>query len=179
MEMAEADQAERTHFGEIDAAPWHDEARTARLIEIVDEYGWPSPDLVGDDASSAALLITQHSDANPEFQQRVLTLLTNGQNNMATREGVALLTDRVAANTNRPQKYGSQTGCMDGQPVPRPDLAEPEQVDQLRSQVGLEPLETYLARFEQHCADLERLPIEAGCQPVMGVGRAVRNEGDQ
>ena len=170
LEMAEEDQEERSHFGETDAAPWQDEKRTARLMEIIELYGWPSPGLVGDEASSAAWLIAQHSDADPEFQQRVLEMLeASVEDYPGKAENIALLTDRVAANTNQRQRFGSQIGCLNGDPIPRPDLADPDQVDQLRTDAGLEPLHVYLARFDEHCTDLARLPIDAGCQPVSGV----------
>jgi hypothetical protein len=167
--MARVDQEERSHFGEADAEPWHDAERTARLIEIVDEYGWPTPDLFGDEATSAAWLIVQHSDADPEFQQRVLSLLTEQVPDYPGKsQQVALLTDRVATNTDQPQVYGSQIGCMADQPVPSPDVAEPDRVDLLRSQAELEPLDAYLARFDQHCAEQAQIPIEAGCESVPG-----------
>ncbi|MCP4966038.1 MAG: ChaN family lipoprotein [bacterium] len=169
VEMARVDQQERSHFGDPDAEPWNDEERTARLVEIVDEYGWPTPDLVGDEASSAAWLIVQHSDEDPGFQQRVLSLLMEQVPDFPRKgQQVALLTDRVAANTGKPQVYGSQVGCFEDQPVPRPKLAEPERVGALREQVGLEPLEIYLRRFDQHCSDQAQIPIDAGCPSVPG-----------
>lgn len=99
----------------------------------------------------------------------MLSLLTGDMADyLGKGEQVAMLTDRVAANTDQPQLFGSQVGCADGEPVPRPDLARPGQVDQLRVEVGLEPLKNYLARFDQHCADLAQVPIDAGCQPLHG-----------
>lgn len=169
LQMFEEDQEERSHFGEADAEPWHDEERTARLVEIIDEYGWPTPDLVGDGATSAAWLIAQHSDADLSFQQRVLSLLFDEVPDYPGKsQQVALLTDRVAKNMSQPQVYGSQIGCVGDQPVPNPDLVQPDRVDQLREQAGLEPLEVYLARFDQHCSDFAQIPIEAGCESVPG-----------
>jgi hypothetical protein len=168
--MRDADQAERADFGEPDADPWRDEERTARLIEIIDSYGWPTPEMVGEEASTAAWLIVQHSDADPAFQQRMLSLLTDEVEDYAGKaEQVALLTDRVATNTGQLQLYGSQIECTDATPIPRPELQRPNEVDALRAAAGLEPLDVYLARFDQHCADLAQLPIEAGCAGVDGV----------
>lgn len=168
--MRDADQAERAEFGDPDAGPWHDKERTARLIEIIDSYGWPTPEMVGEEASTAAWLIVQHSDADPAFQQRVLAALTNEVEDYTGKAGqVALLTDRVATNTGQLQRYGSQVGCADVTPIPRPELERPDDVDALRAAAELEPLAVYLARFEQHCADLARLPIEAGCARIDGI----------
>ncbi len=118
--MAAADRDERSDFGNPDAEPWNDEKRTARLIEIVDEYGWPAPDLAGTEMASAAWLIAQHSDANPAFQQRALRLLIEVTDYKGKGEHIALLTDRVAANTGKPQTYGSQIGCLWDTTDPRP-----------------------------------------------------------
>lgn len=169
--MRDADQAERAEFGDPDSGPWRDEERTVRLIEIVDSYGWPTPDMVGEEAATAAWLIVQHSDADPAFQERVLSLLTDEIDDYPGKaEQVALLTDRIATNTGELQLYGSQVGCTGATPVPRPELERPNEVEALRAAAGLEPLDIYLARFEQHCADLAQLPIEAGCPGVDGVG---------
>ena len=52
-----------------------DRQHTKELEKIVDKIGWPTPELVGSDGSSAAWLLAQHADLNPEFQKYVLTLL--------------------------------------------------------------------------------------------------------
>lgn len=172
--MARADQEERSHFGEPSTASWNDEARTARLIEIIDQFGWPTPDTVEVDGAMAAVLIAQHSDADPAFQQRALTLLTAAEPGYPGKdEAVALLTDRVAANTNQPQVYGSQIRCIAGDAVPYPDVAQQSQVDELREQAGLEPLDAYLARFKQHCVDLAFRPQNAGCAPFAGADELI------
>ena len=168
IEMARADQQERSHFGEPEAEPWHDEERTARLIAIVDEHGWPTPDLVGIEAATAAWLIAQHSDADPGFQQRALTLMTDGADYPGKGEHLALLTDRVATNTGQPQVYGSQIGCYGDQPIPNPDVEQPDRVDELRADVGLEPLADYLSHLDGHCQNQAQIPADAGCRSITG-----------
>jgi hypothetical protein len=77
--MATADQAfrrEGTRFQ--DRAPDDlaaERARGARIAEIVEQHGWPGRSLVGDEAASAAWLLVQHSDRDPDFQARALGLL--------------------------------------------------------------------------------------------------------
>jgi hypothetical protein len=168
IEMARVDQEERSHFGDSDAGPWNDEERTARLVEIVDEYGWPAPDVFGVEAASAAWLIAQHSDADPGFQQRALSLLSEIADYPGKGEHVALLTDRVSANTGEPQVYGSQIGCYGVQPIPDPDLGDPDRVDEFRAEAGLEPLADYLAHADQNCVDLTQIPIDADCRQITG-----------
>jgi hypothetical protein len=52
-----------------------------------------------------------------------------------------------AVNEGRKQIYGTQiVGVKDGAPVPWP-CEEPERVDELRAEVGIEPFDEYVARF--------------------------------
>ena len=73
LEMMAEDQAEQT--GQVSTNNYT--ARTERLAEILDEHGWPSHDLVGEDGSTAAWVIAQHADLDLELQQRALELLAS------------------------------------------------------------------------------------------------------
>jgi hypothetical protein len=147
--MQEADQAERT--GEAPGS-WHDEERTERLAEILDEHGWPGSDLVGEDGASAAWLIAQHSDQDVEFQERALELMRAAvEEGQADRTELAYLEDRVALNRGGAQTYGTQIGCVDGRAEPA-RLADPDGVDERRAEVGLQPLDDYLAELADDCA---------------------------
>jgi hypothetical protein len=146
--MQEADQAER--MGEV-AGPSGDEARTQRLGEVFDEYGWPGHDLVGEDGSTAAWVVAQHSDLDTEFQQRALDLLAEAvDDGQASPGDLAYLTDRVAANEGEPQVYGTQVGCVEGEAQVGP-LQDPESVDERRAEAGLGPLDDYLAELRPDC----------------------------
>src|SRR5262245_38888508 len=46
-----------------------------RLNEIMDVHGWPTADLVGEDAARAAWLIAQHADRQLDVQRRALRLM--------------------------------------------------------------------------------------------------------
>ena len=52
-----------------------DRSNTARMKQIVEQYGWPIFEKVGEEASNAAWLIVQHADRNPFFQEKCLLLL--------------------------------------------------------------------------------------------------------
>ena len=39
-----------------------------RVQQIVTEFGWPTVDMVGTDASQAAWIVVQHADNDKEFQ---------------------------------------------------------------------------------------------------------------
>lgn len=148
LEMMEADQAERT--GEV-GGDWNDEERTARLVEIMDEHGWPGVDLVGDDGATAAWVIAQHSDLDVDVQERALELMREAvAAGQADATELAYLEDRVALNTGNPQIYGTQIGCVDGRAEPA-EMVDPESVDHRRAEAGLEPLADYLAELQPDC----------------------------
>lgn len=112
-----------------------------RLIEIIDQYGWPGKTLAGEDGADAAWLIVQHDIGNPSLQRRSLSLLreavTSGE---APALRLAMLTDRVCVLEGRPQVYGTQYDWDEnGEMSPCP-IDNPEQVDELRERVGLIPL---------------------------------------
>jgi hypothetical protein len=153
--MQEEDQAERTSDS---PEAWQDEERTGRLAEILEEHGWPGHDLVGEDGSTAAWVIAQHSDLDPEIQAEALELLRAAvEADQASPGDLAYLEDRVAANEGRPQVYGTQIGCVDGEAQPG-ELVDPEAVDERRAEAGLEPLDDYLAELQPACE------AEAGAQ---------------
>ncbi|MFW3170202.1 DUF6624 domain-containing protein [Geodermatophilus sp. CPCC 206100] len=147
--MAERDQSGRTGGADLEG----DDPRTTRLAAILDEHGWPTFDLVGEDGEDAAWLIAQHSDQDPALQRRALELLrpvvAAGQ---ASPGNLAYLEDRVAVGAGRPQLYGTQVGCGPGGPAPATPIADEAAVDERRAAAGLEPLADYLAEMAEICA---------------------------
>lgn len=84
---------------------------TERLKGIVEKYGWPTIDLVGEKASRNAWLVVQHADHNVRFQKKCLALMQEiYQRNPhgISRENIAFLTDRILVNTKKGQLFGTQ-----------------------------------------------------------------------
>jgi hypothetical protein len=149
IEMAERDQAGRT--GRSD--PEGDPARTARLIEIVDVFGWPIFDLVGEDGEDAAWLIAQHSDQDPEFQARAVELLREAvEAGQASPGNLAYLEDRVLVGKGEPQVYGTQIRCGADGPEPATPISEEATLDERRIAAGLQPLSVYYEELAEICA---------------------------
>ena len=116
---------------------------TARMKQIVAQRGWPSERLVGADGAGAAFLLVQHADADPTFQARCLPLLqAAAQRGEASKQDVAVLTDRVLLAQGKEQVYGSQFTWKTGKVEPRP-LEDPAHVDGRRKAMGLMPLAEY------------------------------------
>ena len=102
MEMLERDQSGRT--GGPDAEG--DAARTARMKEILEQHGWPTFDLVGEDGEDAAWAIVQHSDQDPAFQRKALELLRT-----AVAAGQESPAQRCKRNLDRSLRGGSMRAC--------------------------------------------------------------------
>ncbi|MFB8085903.1 DUF6624 domain-containing protein [Streptomyces sp. NPDC055992] len=119
-----------------------------RLGEIMDEYGWPTAELVGEEAARAAWLIAQHSDRQLDVQRRALHLMRQAVSaGSASPRELAFLRDRTLVNEGHKQVYGTQiAGMKDGAPIPWP-CEEPERVNDLRAEVGIEPFDEYVAKF--------------------------------
>jgi hypothetical protein len=120
-------------------------AHSARLREIIAAHGWPGRTLAGEDGAKAAWFILQHSISEPDFMRAMVPVL---ERSVAAGEAaawhLAYVTDRIAFYEGRPQRYGSQWGVEDDGTHVLGELESPEQVDELRKSVGLEPL---AARF--------------------------------
>jgi hypothetical protein len=120
------------------------------LKGVIAQHGWPGASLAGTDGAHAAWLLAQHADADPAFQRQCLDLMTAAvEAGEATRRELAYLTDRVLLAEGQPQVYGTQMTREGIQYVPR-NLRDPENVDQRRAAVGLEPIAEYQRRFDAH-----------------------------
>lgn len=114
----------------------------------INKSGWFVVSKYGPDADKAAWLLVQHADRDVAFQTEALKIL---EPLAVAREtdpkNYAYLYDRVAVNSGRPQRYGTQGRCTESG-VWEPKATElPEQLDERRASVGLEAEATYIARF--------------------------------
>lgn len=122
-----------------------------RTKEILDEYGFVGYDLAGEEGSLNFWLIVQHSDHNPQFQNKVLEKMkieVDRENAESRKYG--LLVDRVKLNTGQAQVYGTQVtyNKHTGQAYPR-KLFDSINVNKRRKAVGFEPIEIYLNEMSE------------------------------
>jgi uncharacterized protein DUF6624 len=124
---------------------------TARMKEIIKRYGWPGPELVGEDGTDAAFLLVQHADH--EFQKQVLPLVRAAyQAHKLSGQNYALLLDRVLIGEGKPQVYGTQAKPFDKWKGHEPALEPIEDeanVDKRRAEVGMSPLSEYLKMLKE------------------------------
>lgn len=123
----------------------------ARVVEVVDAYGWPTPALVGADGVNAAFLIVQHADL--AIQERMLPLVEAAyEAGDLPGQSYALLLDRVLVGRGEPQVYGTQTAPVnewaDGEPQILPTVDDAT-LDERRAEVGLPPVAVYLRMVKQ------------------------------
>src|SRR5262245_4459367 len=124
---------------------------TVRMKEIVKQYGWPGPELVGEDGTEAAFLLVQHADY--EFQKEMLPLVREAYRmKKLSGQSYALLLDRVLVKEGKLQIYGTQAKPMDqwkgNEPVLQP-IEDEANVDKRRSEIGLIPLSEYIKFLKQ------------------------------
>ncbi|MDG2449678.1 MAG: hypothetical protein P8M34_08565 [Saprospiraceae bacterium] len=123
-----------------------DSKNTERIIEVIEEHGYPGKSMVGPGHASTAFLIIQHADL--EIQQKYLTLITNAADAGEVQwSSVALLLDRVRMREGKSQIYGSQlTGHPSQEGYVFHEIENPYQIDSIRASVGLGTISEY-AKF--------------------------------
>jgi len=134
------------------------------VSKIIDKYGWLGNDKIGTEANQTLFLGIQHID-DTIVQNKYLPVLKEAvKNGDAEPWHFAFLTDRILMNQGEKQIYGTQT-IISKDPklsyvVP---LQNPEKVDELRKEIGLDPLNDYLQEeglswnFEDYKNDLPRI----------------------
>jgi hypothetical protein len=128
------------------------------LKKIIEEYGFPSYELVGKSSSHNFWMMVQHSDFDVKFQKQVLKLmLKEVKKQNASAQDYAFLVDRVRRNSKEPQLYGTQIVVNDVhkgyelQPVEKP-----EELDKRRQQIGLPPIKEYLEKANKVFFELNK-----------------------
>jgi hypothetical protein len=126
-----------------------DKANEAYLIAITAECGWPDAQRFGARAAQAAFLIVQHS-GNVELMSDALPCIeADARAKRIHGDQYALLYDRLNLRLHGKQRYGSQlTTAPDGSFSLDP-LEDPDKVEELRKELGMEPLAQYLERFKR------------------------------
>lgn len=126
------------------------------IKNIVEDFGWPTFDLVGKKASNSFWILVQHADSDLHFQKKCLILLTKAaRNNQAKPSNVAYLTDRIRAAEGKKIKFGTQYTIKNGQPVIKPVINRKKLVE-LRKKYSMESLEKQTRRIKREYAKLFR-----------------------
>jgi len=153
IQMRDADQRIRTTA--LHATNFHgilavDGRHLLRMKEIVAQNGWPGKSLVGEDGSHAAWLLVQHATQDPDFMNHCRGLMERAvKRGDASPKDYAFLVDRVRLQRGKMQLYGTQfIQDSQGRLILQP-LKDPEEVDERRYKMGMEPLAEYEAELRK------------------------------
>lgn len=122
-----------------------DSMNAIKVQQIIDKFGWLGESKIGSEANQTLFLTIQHVE-NLIVQEKYLPILEQAvKDGDAEAWQFAFLTDRILMNQGKYQIYGTQIiiGERSGDNYIVP-LQNPEKVDELRQEVGLEPLNDYL-----------------------------------
>jgi len=118
----------------------NENARELNLI--MEKIGFPTFDKVGEQASSAAWLIIQHSIGQPDFMRKAARLLEIAvAEKKADKKSLAYLTDRIAVFEGRPQLYGTQFDWNKNGEMSPSRYDDLLKVNERRKAIGLNELE--------------------------------------
>lgn len=124
-----------------------DSVNVLKVQHILDTRGWLGADSIGVQGNATLFLVIQHAEL--AVQEQYLPMMRDAvRKGNAQASSLALLEDRVALRKGGKQIYGSQIGRDEetGQHFVFP-LLDPENVDTRRAEVGLAPLQDYIARW--------------------------------
>ncbi|CAM4386812.1 DUF6624 domain-containing protein [Flavobacterium terrigena] len=125
-----------------------DSINLIKITKILDERGWLGQDVIGSQGNSTLFLVIQHADI--KTQEKYLPMMKEAvKKGNANSSSLALLEDRVALRKGEKQIYGSQIGRdkETGEFYILP-LADPENVDKRRAEVGLGTIQEYVALWK-------------------------------
>jgi len=141
------DQAARRN-----SVPWkqmkiNDSLNLIEVETLIQTYGWPGIDFVGEEGNITVWLVIQHAEI--AVQEKYLPLLKKSVADSQSRPcDLALLEDRVLMRQGKKQIYGSQiianktTGAWEFYPI-----EDEKNVNSRRASVGLGTIEEYAKNF--------------------------------
>lgn len=119
-----------------------DRADGIRVRAILAKYGLPTFALVGPEAAEDFATVIQHQPLSLE-KEVLPKMKAKAEEGQISSESYAKLLDRVDSYSHQPQTYGENFVCTpDGKAKPSA-IADPQNVDRRRAELGLVPLAVY------------------------------------
>ena len=118
---------------------------------MLDKYDWIDQKRFGKPVSAHAWILIQHADDHVDLQKEVLKRMEPYFKNGGVKPAnYAYLWDRVAVNTGKKQRYGTQPiwECKNGQLELQP-IENRSEVNKLRKALGMNSVESALAEMSQ------------------------------
>lgn len=139
----DSDQSMRTNAGEINSEI--DRQNLAIVISLIEKCGIPTLEEVNDVQMSAIWAVFQHGD-NENRKKYLPQLEQSAKRGDLKATQIAMMKDRTMMMDGEPQVYGTQVTKSGGEWILY-DLINPETVNKRRAEMGFEPLEEYLKRW--------------------------------
>lgn len=140
----ESDQKMRTKGGNINYNK--DRQNLATVISLIEKCGMPTLKEVDEIQMAAVWLVFQHGDNGS--RKKYLPILEQAAKNGDLKAiQIAMMKDRTLMEDGRPQVYGTQVTKMEDEWILY-DLENPETVNKRREEMGFEPLQDYLRRWD-------------------------------
>lgn len=124
-----------------------DSTNLIQVESIIKKYGWLGSEKIGSQANTTLFMVIQHS--NQLTQEKYLPVIREAvKNGKAKAKSLALLEDRIALHQGKMQSYGSQIfwSKANNRYFILP-LADPDNVDKRRAEVGLQSLSEYVSNW--------------------------------
>jgi hypothetical protein len=122
-----------------------DQVNIEKLIQIIENYGFPTLEMVGFDAMNGLFYIIQHSQ-DLSFQEQMLpNIKLATENKSLSPDAFAYLYDRLQIRKDKKQLYGTQVKSldMDNNEVIFFPIEDSLNIDQRRLKFGMEPFFLY------------------------------------
>ncbi|MCF2875298.1 MULTISPECIES: tetratricopeptide repeat protein [unclassified Tenacibaculum] len=122
------------------------EGNFAAMEKLISENGWPSYSMVGKLAADGPLLIINHHEKESvriKYLPKIKQACLDGEGSCVE---YAKIQDRILVNTGKLQLYGMQFRYNKERKLEPFPLQNPNNVDERRKKIGLEPLKKYLKR---------------------------------
>lgn len=150
------DQAKKHFMKEGNAPQWYypigafkqqiGKENYVTITKLIEEYGWPIYSTVGELAADAPLLVINHHESEAVRKKYLAQIKDACLEKEGSCMEFAKIQDRILVNENQPQIYGMQFRYNTQRNLEPFPIINPEQVDQRRKEIGLEPLKDYLKR---------------------------------
>lgn len=135
----------------------NDNAKELHLI--MEKIGFPTSEKVGEEASSAAWIIIQHSVGQADFMKKSAELLEKAvKEKKADPLSLAYLTDRIAVLEGRPQLFGTQFDWDENGKMNPNQIDDISKVNQRRQILGLNTLEEQIEIMQERVKNENQKP---------------------
>ena len=132
----------------------------AKILDtIINAIGYPTIDVVGEEANEAAWLIIQHAIEQPSFMKKCAELLEIAvRERKADRKSLAFLTDRIAVLEGTPQLYGTQFDWDEYGKLSPNHFDDLSKVNERRKLLGFNTLEEQTELIRKRVQDEKQTP---------------------